>query len=116
MKVQKYSVGDSLTMMCPACETEQDHSVASVTKLGKITTASCSVCATSSTFSRGVKTSISMAAGRSASPYDRTRRYRKGQTMLHSVFGQGEVTAIVDLQKMDVLFADRTRRLIHGQE
>lgn len=116
MKAEKYSVGDSLKMMCPACETEQDHTVVNATKLGKITVAACSVCATSSTFSRGVKTSVSMAGGRSASPYDRNRKYKKGQTMLHSHFGQGEVTAVVDVQKIDVLFGDRTRRLIHAQE
>ena len=36
------------------------------------------------------------------------------ETALH--FGQGEVTAVLDLQKIDVLFGDRTRRLIHAQE
>jgi hypothetical protein len=36
--------------------------------------------------------------------------------MLHATFGQGEVTAVVDPQKIDVLFGDRTRRLIHAQE
>ena len=33
---------------------------------------------------------------------------------MHSMFGEGEVTAIIEPQKMDVLFADRIRRLIHG--
>jgi hypothetical protein len=36
--------------------------------------------------------------------------------MMHSTFGQGEVTAVLELQKIDVLFGDRTRRLIHAQE
>lgn len=116
MKVQKYSVGDSLMMTCSACELEQNHSVKSVTKLGKITSAVCDVCGTSSTFSRGVKTSVAMGGSKTASPYDRTRRYKKGQSMMHSVFGPGEVTAVLDVQKIDVLFGDRTRRLIHGQE
>ncbi|MEO8647610.1 MAG: hypothetical protein ABI539_00450 [Acidobacteriota bacterium] len=116
MKVEKYSVGDSLKMMCSSCETEQDHTVQNATKLGKITSAVCSVCSTSSTFSRGVKTSVAMSGSKTASPYDRTRKYKKGQSMLHSTFGQGEVTAVLDVQKIDVLFGDRTRRLIHGQE
>lgn len=116
MKVEKYAIGESLKMMCSGCESEQDHVVQNTTKLGKITSAVCGVCATSSTFSRGVKTSVAMGKSKTASPYDRTRKYKKGQSMLHSHFGQGEVTAVLDLQKIDVLFGDTTRRLIHAQE
>jgi hypothetical protein len=46
-------------------------------------------------------------------PYDRARTYRRGQTLMHPTFGEGEVTAIIE-GKMDVLFADRMRRLIHS--
>jgi len=35
--------------------------------------------------------------------------------MVHPVFGEGEVTAIIEPQKIDVLFADRIRRLIHSR-
>jgi hypothetical protein len=35
---------------------------------------------------------------------------------MHAMFGEGEVTAIIEPNKMDVLFADRMRRLIHGDE
>ena len=48
-------------------------------------------------------------------PYDQTRAYRAGQTMQHPTFGQGEVTALIEPLKIDVLFADRMRRLIHGR-
>jgi hypothetical protein len=48
------------------------------------------------------------------SPYDRTRTYRAGQTMMHTTYGMGEVTALVEPQKIDVLFPDRVRRLIHA--
>jgi hypothetical protein len=34
--------------------------------------------------------------------------------LVHSTFGEGEVTAIIEPQKMDVLFADRMRRLVHA--
>ena len=34
--------------------------------------------------------------------------------MTHPTFGEGEVTAILEPGKMDVLFADRVRRLIHA--
>jgi len=35
--------------------------------------------------------------------------------MTHQMFGIGEVTGLIDPQKIDVLFQDRLRRLIHAQ-
>ena len=117
MKAEKYAVGDSIVMMCSACDVDQNHLVQPVTKLGKITSAMCEACSTASTFSRGVKTSVNVGkSNKAASPYDHTRKYKKGQAMMHSHFGKDEVTAVLDLQKIDVLFGDRTRRLIHAQE
>ena len=54
------------------------------------------------------------ASTKGGAPYDRTRAYRKGQTLMHPTFGEGEVTAIIEPQKMDVLFADRIRRMMHA--
>jgi hypothetical protein len=34
--------------------------------------------------------------------------------MMHPTFGEGEVTAIIEPGKIDVLFADHMRRLIHS--
>lgn len=116
MKKEVFAVGDSLEMLCSACDTDQSHTVQTATKQGKITKAMCDVCETVNTYSRGVKTSVSVSGkSKTASPYDRTRKYRKGQAMMHSTFGQGEVTAVIEPQKIDVLFGDRTRRLIHAQ-
>ena len=53
---------------------------------------------------------------KAAKAYDRTVRYRKGQAMTHPVFGRGEVTAVLEPQKIDVLFGSTTRRLIHAQD
>ena len=114
MNTKNYSVGESLEMLCSACDSQQPHNVESVTKLGKITSVVCTTCGTSSKYSRGVKTSVSLSGSKKASPYDRTRKYKKGQVMLHNMFGQGEVTG-VDYQKIDVLFGDTTRRLLHDQ-
>ena len=115
MKTEVYAVDQSVEMMCSACDLEQNHKVQTVTKQGKITKASCEACETVSTFTRGVKTSVSMGSGKNASPYDRMRKYRKGQAMTHDKFGRGEVTAVIEAQKIDVLFGDTTRRLIHAQ-
>ena len=115
MKNEKYEAGQTIEMMCPSCELEQNHTIETVTKQGKITKASCETCATVSTYSKGAKTSVAMNKSKTLSPYDRTHKYRKGQSMLHSTFGQGEVTAVIEPQKIDVLFGDRSRRLIHAQ-
>jgi hypothetical protein len=115
MKTEKYEIGDSVNMLCSSCDKEQAHSVESVTKQGKISKAVCVGCQTTSSFTRGVKTAVEMGKSKTASPYDRTRKYKKGQAMLHSVFGPGEVLAVIEPQKIDVLFGDQTRRLIHAQ-
>jgi len=115
VKIIAYEIDQSVEMMCSACDLEQNHKVQTVTKQGKITKAVCEACETVSTFTRGVKTSVSMGTGKNASPYDRMRKYRKGQAMTHEKFGRGEVTAVIEPQKIDVLFGDTTRRLIHAQ-
>ncbi len=115
MKAEKYAVGDKISLMCSGCDDEREHNIETVTKLGKISKAICSECEGVSTFNRGVKTSVSVGKSKTASPYDRTRKYRKGQAMMHTKFGHGEVTAVLEPQKIDVLFGDQTRRLIHAQ-
>jgi hypothetical protein len=35
--------------------------------------------------------------------------------MLHPTFGLGEVTKVIEPCKIDVLFSDRMRRLIHAR-
>jgi hypothetical protein len=115
VKAEKYALGDTLTMMCSGCDSEQAHTIEAVTKQGKLAKAKCDACETASTFNRGVKTSVDRGKNKAASPYDRTHRYRKGQAMNHEKFGHGEVTAVLEPQKIDVLFGDQTRRLIHAQ-
>lgn len=114
VKKQTYSTGDSVDMMCSACELEQKHEVRVTTKQGVISEARCEVCDTVTKYSRGEKTSVAVGKGKNAAPYDQARTYKKGQTMMHNTFGRGEVTA-ADGNKMDVLFGDRTRRMIHSR-
>lgn len=114
MKKTSYTLGDTAEMTCSACDSEQMHEVRSATKQGVITEARCQTCDTVTKFTRGVKTSVNMGTSKNAAPYDRNRTYKKGQVMTHDKFGRGEVTG-TDSQKMDVLFGDQTRRMIHGQ-
>jgi DNA-directed RNA polymerase subunit RPC12/RpoP len=97
--------------MCATCGEERGHIVASISKTGKITRVSCPICKSRVPYKAGVTRTAPAKAG---APYDRARVYRRGQTMTHPTFGEGEVTAVIETGKIDVLFADRIRRLIHA--
>ena len=111
---QAHRVGERVEKFCATCGEERGHVVASVNKRGGISRVDCPACGTRSTFKAGVRATAREAASPGA-PYDRTRTYRAGQSMTHPVFGQGEVTALIEPQKIDVLFPDRMRRLIHAR-
>ena len=110
---QVLKAGDRIEHMCAVCNEERGHVVASVSAKGKITRVTCPICGTNVPYKSG---SIRKSSNTASAPYDRTRTYRRGQTLKHSMFGEGEVTAIIEPRKMDVLFADRMRRLIHADE
>ena len=116
MEKQIYAVGDRVEKLCAVCSEERGHVVASVTKRGQISRVQCPKCGTLSRFQSSVATSGGHASAKSSAPYDWTRTYRMGQTMMHQAYGFGEVTAVIDGQKIDVLFEDRLRRLIHSRE
>ena len=115
MKKAAFAVGGTVDELCSVCEIEQKHVIRAVTKQGVITQVACEKCETVTNLSRGVKTSMSTGSSKNAAPYDRKRVYKKGQSMTHDKFGRGEVTAVVDTHKIDVLFGDTTRRMIHAQ-
>lgn len=115
MEKQQYTVGERVEKLCAVCGEERGHVVTTITKLGRISRVSCPKCGTSSTFKSSTGVKGQRSAGQEGAPYDWTRTYRKGQTMMHPTFGLGEVTAVIEPQKIDVLFADRIRRLIHAR-
>jgi transcription elongation factor Elf1 len=105
-----FKVGDRIDQMCLTCNEERGHVVVSVSKTGNITRVGCPMCGSRVAYRAGA---TRRASSKVVAPYDRARTYRKGQILMHPMFGEGEVTAIIEPQKMDVLFADRMRRLIH---
>lgn len=115
MENEIFSIGQLVSKTCAACAVEQSHQVTTLTKRGLISKVACSVCGTTSTFKSGIKAAEANSDQKTGTPYDRTRTYRKGQTMLHTSFGHGEVMSVVEPQKIDVKFSDRMRRLIHSQ-
>jgi len=108
---ETFTIGDRVEQMCVTCNEERGHIVASITVKGRITRVSCPICGSRVPYKKGTTRRVSVKAG---APYDQARTYRKGQTFMHPTFGEGEVTALIEPQKMDVLFADRMRRLIHA--
>lgn len=109
-----FVIGNRVEKLCLKCGEERGHVIASLSKRGKISRVSCPKCGTLGTFKTGVRTGEKRKLEPGA-PYDQTRAYRTGQTMLHATFGPGEVTALIEPLKIDVLFADRMRRLIHAR-
>ena len=115
MEKQTFAVGERVEKSCVVCQEERGHVVASVTKRGQISRVDCPKCGTRSTFKSGAGLTANHAAAKAGAPYDRTYTYRKGQIMTHPTYGVGEVTALIEPQKIDVLFNDRMRRLIHAR-
>ena len=114
MDKQIYTDGERVDKFCATCGEERGHVVASVGRNGRITRVSCPKCGTRSTFKAGGAATAREAA-RPGAPYDSAHTYRTGQSMTHPIFGAGEVTAVIEPQKIDVLFTDRMRRLIHSR-
>ncbi|MGA9998184.1 MAG: hypothetical protein WBP93_22415 [Pyrinomonadaceae bacterium] len=115
MEKQTYNVGERVEKFCAVCGEERGHVVATVTKRGTISRVSCPKCGTRSTFKVAGASGGARSETKTSAPYDSTRTYRIGQTMMHPSFGHGEVTAVIEPQKIDVLFSDRIRRLIHSR-
>jgi DNA-directed RNA polymerase subunit RPC12/RpoP len=110
-QIQIFAIGDRVEQMCVKCGEERGHIVASLSKKGKITRVSCPICGSRVPHKSGT---TRRASAKASAPYDRARTYRRGQNMMHPTFGEGEVTALIEPRKIDVLFADRMRRLIHA--
>jgi DNA-directed RNA polymerase subunit RPC12/RpoP len=106
-----FKMGDRVDQMCITCNEERGHIVVSLSKTGRVTRVSCPMCESRVTYRTGTTRRASTTV---SAPYDRHRTYRKGQMLIHPTLGEGQVTAIIEPQKMDVLFADRIRRLIHA--
>jgi hypothetical protein len=112
-----FAVGDRVEKLCVTCDEVRGHVVASITKRGQISRVTCPQCSTRSTFKSGsaAPSGSRAATTKTGAPYDWSRTYRIGQTMTHPAYGVGEVTAVIEPKKIDVLFQDRVRRLVHSR-
>jgi hypothetical protein len=115
MEEHQYAVGDRVEKLCVPCGEERGHVVVSLNKRGQISRVNCPQCGIKTAFKKGKTPTGARPSTTNSAPYDWTRTYRKGQTMTHPTFGFGEVTAVIEPQKIDVLFSDKVRRLIHAR-
>jgi hypothetical protein len=115
MEERKYTIGDRVEKLCAPCGEERGHVVVSISKRGQILRVNCPRCGVNSAFKKSKTPTGAPASTKDCAPYDWTRTYRKGQAMSHPTFGFGEVTAVIEPQKIDVLFSDKVRRLIHAR-
>lgn len=114
MDKQIYTVGENVEKFCEVCDEQLGHVVKSVTKTGRVSRVICSKCKLRGTFKLIENlTKVQSLATKTGDPYDSSRKYRTGQIISHSTFGTGEVMTVVDGKKIDVLFLDRVRRLVH---
>ncbi|GAC1446249.1 MAG: hypothetical protein NVSMB56_03160 [Pyrinomonadaceae bacterium] len=113
MEKKQYAIGDRVEKMCVTCQEERGHVVATVNKRGLATHVECPKCGKRSTYKEAGATT-KRPSTKISIPYEWTRTYRTGQTILHPTYGVGEVTALIEPRKIDVLFTDRMRRLVHA--
>ena len=114
MDKKMHIIGERTEKVCVVCNEERGHIVASINKRGQINRVDCPKCGTRTAFKLSSATAQRLTV-KPGAPYDRTHTYRAGQTMAHPTYGEGEVTALIEPQKIDVLFSDRLRRLIHSR-
>ena len=109
------AIGECVEKICAVCGEERGHVVVAVTKKGQISRVECPKCNTRSSFKVGANAAGKYLSAKTGTPYEVPRTYRTGQILVHPSFGPGEVTAVIEPQKIDVLFSDRLRRLIHAR-
>jgi hypothetical protein len=115
MNLRIYKVGQRVDKWCVVCSEERGHVVASVSVKGRATRVTCPICGTRGTFKNGAICPVKIASSKAAQPYDWTHSYRVRQLINHPTYGLGEVVGLIEPKKMDVLFADRIRRMIHSR-
>lgn len=110
-----HSVGERINKFCAVCDLACGHVIATLTKGERISMVACPRCGTRSRYSLKDGQVRVKASGKGSALYNGGTTYRVGQWMTHQAYGEGEVTALVEPRKIDVLFSDRMRRLIHSR-
>ena len=128
------AVGKDVDSWCTRCKMVLAHTVESVVS-GRITRVHCNTCGGQHAYrakapgsgttrkprgdgaaAKPVKDYATLLRGRDASSaraYAGTERFKEGELIKHSTFGLGVVIGLKDANKIEVMFADSTKTLIH---
>ena len=115
MEVMTHTIGGRVDKFCAVCGEACGHIVAALTKHNRITYVTCPRCQTRSRFDSKAPSVKVKGSNQKTAAYEGTSTYKVGQWITHQAYGEGQVTALIEPQKIDVLFADRLRRLIHAR-
>lgn len=119
------SAGSKIDAWCPACKHIRQHTVVAM-KGTRAAKTDCTVCGSVHPYrknppdTKAKKRSQYEDAmeGRNVSkpiPYKVTRKFNSEDVIQHKVFGVGLVTRVISDKKMEVLFEESTRLLVHGR-
>lgn len=113
-KTKVHAIGGRVDKFCTVCDEACGHVVATLTKYNRISFVTCPRCKTRSRFNHKVPSVKAKGSGQNNVMYNGMSTYKVGQWMTHQAYGEGQVTALIEPRKIDVLFSDRVRRLIHS--
>jgi hypothetical protein len=119
------AAGSNIDAYCPSCKSVKPHVVVAM-KGTRAAKTECSVCGSVHPYrknppdTRAKKRSQYEDAmeGRDVSkpiPYKFTRKFNLDDVIQHKSFGIGLVTRVISEKKMEVLFEESTKLLIHGR-
>lgn len=115
---KEYQIDDQIEAYCRSCAVIRPQIVSGLGANNQITRSKCPSCGNGNRYKRS-----SIAAGGQASepqklatPYLMSGNYEQGSILEHPSFGRGEVVRLIGFEKIEVLFRDRLRCLVHGRE
>lgn len=135
------NIGENIDGWCTRCKMMLRHTIEAVVA-GKITRVHCNTCQGRHVYrAKAPRTRVELARSKangrmradgtprpsgyetllrgrtaaSARPYSTSERFKVSDLISHGSFGLGAVTAERDNVKIDVLFADGMRVLVHGR-
>jgi hypothetical protein len=114
---QEYEIGDYIETRCETCDVVRSQMVASVGTKNQITGTTCPRCGNKNRFRKTSfgASKINREYRETGRPYISAEKYEKGDYIQHSSFGFGEVVSVIESGKIEVLFDDRLRCLVHGR-
>jgi len=126
-------VGGEIDAFCTKCKRLTTHTVVSILR-GRPAKVLCNICESQHQYrtaapepsregrvksapkTRALWEEALQRAGSQVLPYAMEARFEPEQVIEHATFGKGVVVRTYDITKMEVLFQDQVRRLVHNRK